>query len=564
MLSFIHIENVALIKQLDLDFNRGFTAMTGETGSGKSMIIDSINFALGQRPRKDIIRNGEEECYVYLLFSLLPDETINLLASEYSLSVDDDRTIMISRKYSADGKSVSKINNRTVPISTVKMISSYLISINEQHDAYSLLNESMHIDFLDKYAISFDDSFKALFFSYNEAYKLYINAKNRLSSFLNDSKDREQKIDFLKFQKSEIESAKIKIGEEEKLTSEREIIKNSELISNAVKGSLTLLSGGVKPGAYDKITSASDNIEKIKDFVPNGSELHSKLLNILFDLEDVIKTISLIDTGAYSDPHTALDNIESRLDLISRLKNKYGDTEKEIIDFYNDISNQISEFEQYDFTVAEYERELSESKQNLLLIGNKLNQSRKKIAEKLTAFVNEEFVFLDMDKVKFDVVFTHLAEPSAKGLEDISFYIATNPGEPYKKLSTVASGGELSRVMLALKKVLSIADSVDCIIFDEIDTGVSGKTSSKIGISLKALSNKAQVICVTHSAQVSAIANEHYKILKEEVSGRMFTKVHLLEGEERVNEIARILGGVTITDSVIKTATELIQQGNNI
>lgn len=563
MLDFIHIENVALIKQLDVDFSAGFTAMTGETGSGKSMIIDSINFVLGQRPKKDIIRNGEDECYVYAVFGGVNDKAEAAL-NEYSLSSEEDGTLMISRRYTRDGKSVSKINNRTVPISVIKAIASFLISINEQHDSYSLLNEEYHIDYLDAFAHTLAPLHLKNVLDYKVLYKEYNTAKRKLSEFLEASNDRDKKLEFLKFQKKEIENAKIKVGEEEELSAEKNLIKNSELISNAVKGSLTLLSGGLKPGAYDKLVSVSDNIEKIKGMILGGEEIYSKLQSVLVALDEVIKEVSEIDTGSYDDPTAELDRIEGRLELISKTINKYGESEKDVLDFLDEITNEISELEQYDFTLSEYENSVKQLRVKIQESAEALNNERLSASKTLSDKINSEFEFLDMEKVKFKVEFVRCDDPTENGLYDISFMVQTNPGEPFKNISLVASGGELSRVMLSLKKVLSSCDDVGCVIFDEIDTGVSGKTSSKIGISLKTLSKNRQVICVTHSAQVSAIADTHYKISKEERDGRMFTSVKTLDDSSRIAEIARILGGVTITESVIATATELIEQGKNI
>lgn len=560
MLNFLHIENVALIKQLDIDFSSGFTTMTGETGSGKSMIIDSINFVIGQRSRKDIIRNGESECYVYAVFSDINKKTANAI-NEYSIQPEDDNTLTISRRFSLDGKSVSKINNRTVSVSTVKAVASHLISINEQHDSYSLLNDEYHIDYLDNYTQLTDKNHADNLNKYKEAYNNYIKAKKELSVFLENANDSAKKLDFLKFQKKEIETAQIKIGEEEQLLSDKILIKNSELISNAVKGTLSLLSGGLKPGAYDKIVSATDNIEKIKDMISGGEEIYSKCVSLSNELQDLINTVSSIDTGIYDDPTSELDKIEARLDLISKIKNKYGETEKDVLDFLDDITKQISDIEQFDFALAEYESKVKEHLTELRNCSLIVSNSRNTAAKNLCDSINKEFKFLDMERVRFDIEFKENDTPTEKGYESIYFLIQTNPGEDFKNLSDVASGGELSRVMLALKKVLSSCDNVDCIIFDEIDTGVSGKTSSKIGISLKDLAKHQQVICITHSAQVSAIADSHYKIYKVEKDGRMFTCVEVLDSQARIDEVSRILGGVTITESVIKTARELIDQG---
>jgi len=562
MLTFLHIENVALIKLLDVDFTSGFTVMTGETGSGKSMIIDSINIVLGERPPKDIIRHGESECYIYALFDINDKKTVNEL-SLVGITPDEDGVLMLSRRYNTDGKSVFKINNRTVPVSIVRTVASYLISVNEQHDAHSLLNESEHIGYLDAYTSSIIPSHAQNLTDYRKALDEYEESRRKYNEHIKNAADRESKLEFLKYQKKEIASAKLKPDEENELLTLKETIKNSELIVNAVKGSLTLLSGGNKPGAYDKISSSCDNIEKIKDIITDGEVIYTKLNGIISDLDDVIKMINSVDTGAVGDPTAELDRIESRLDLISRLENKYGETVDDVLQHLENISNQISELEQYEFTLAENKQNLDESLSKALNLAKILHSEREVGAQKLTDAIKNELDFLDMEKVMFKVEFTPCDEPCDTGTEKIVFFVQTNSGEPFKSLSTVSSGGELSRIMLALKTVLSECEGVDSIIFDEIDTGVSGKTSSKIGISLKTLSKSRQVICITHSAQVSAIADNHFKISKQEIDGRTFTVLKELNYEERLQEIARILGGVTITESVIKTAEELIQQGKN-
>lgn len=562
MLSFLHIENVALIKQLDVEFDSGFTVLTGETGSGKSMVIDSLNMVLGQRPPKDIIRHGESECYIYAIFDSLSESAVSTLAED-GISPDEDGTVMLSRKLNADGKSVFKINNRTVPVSIVRSVAARLISVNEQHDSYSLLNDEVHVDYLDSYTCSILPTHSDTLSEYKSVLAEFNIAKKLYDEHVAKADGREARLEFLKYQKNEIGSAKLKPGEEDELLLEKEKIKNSELIVNAIRGTLTLLSGGIKPGAYDKVSGAYDNIEKIKDIITDGNIIYTKLGSVLTDIEEITKMVSRVDTGVYDDPTSELDRIESRLDLISKLENKYGDTVDEILEFYETVLGEISDLEQYDFALAEYESGVKAALDKAMDVAKKLRHEREAGAKKLTEAINRELLFLDMEKVLFKVDFAPLDEPCSNGIDNISFYIRTNPGEPFKSLSTVSSGGELSRIMLSLKTVLSGCDGVGTVVFDEIDTGVSGKTSSKIGISLKTLSKSRQVICITHSAQVSAIAEHHFKISKNETDGRTFTTVSALENEERVQEIARILGGVTITDSVIKTAEELIQQGIN-
>ena len=564
MLASLHIENVALIKRLDIDFENGFSVLTGETGAGKSILIDSINLVCGARSSRDIIRSGEEECFVSALFCDLDNTTLSSLAELGIVPDPDDGTLLLSRRFSSDGRSVSKIGTRTVPVSVLKSVSTHLISMSEQHDSYSLINSDLHIDYLDRFAFSVCDDFSQIKQRYKDSYTLYKKAKNELNSAHIDEGERKSKLDFLRYQYKEIEAAKIKTGEEQSLIDERNIIRNSETISKAIRGTAALLMGSSKPGIYDRLIMSAENIEKIADVIPDGNEFVFKLQNISSQVQDINDSLMRHLPKHTEDPTFLLDKIEARLDVISGIKAKYGETEDDVIKVFEEISSQISFFEQYEFSIKELEEAERKAFEECTSCARELRLAREKSAKILSDKINEEFSFLDMDGVKFTVNFKDVNELLENGDCEIEFYVKTNPGEPFKSLSGIASGGELSRIMLALMKILAGCDSVGTVVFDEIDTGVSGKTSSKIGISIKTLSSEHQVICVTHSAQVSAVAHYHYKISKNETDGRMQTSVKLLNYDERVSEIARILGGVTVTDHALETARELIAQGQNI
>lgn len=564
MLLSLHIENVALIKRLDIDFQDGFSVLTGETGAGKSILIDSINLVCGARASRDIIRSGEDECFVSAIFSSLDAATIKALEELGVILDPDDEGLMMSRRFCSDGRSVCKIGTRTVPVSLLKSVSSYLISMSAQHDSYNLLNSDLHIEYLDRFANSVVDNFSKVKNAYILSFEAYKKAKNELEGARIDDNERRSKLDFLKYQYKEIEWAKIKSGEEKDLISQRLVIRNSETISKAIKGASALLMGSSKPGVYDRLIMSAENVEMISDVIPDGQAIASQLHNLSSQVEEINSSLLKYLPKDIDDPTAILDKIEDRLDVISKIKSKYGETEEEVIKTFEDIASKISFFEQYEFSLKELEENAENTRRDCKEKALQLKAAREKCAALLAKSINSEFEFLDMGGVLFETNFEPLDEPDERGFDVPEFFVKTNPGEPFKKLSSIASGGELSRILLAFMKILAGCDNIGTVVFDEIDTGVSGKTSSKIGISIKSLSHEHQVICVTHSAQVSAVAHHHYKIMKNESDGRMLTTVQKLDFDERVVEISRILGGVTVTDHAVETARELILQGQNI
>ncbi len=564
MLASLHIENVALIKRLDIDFEKGFSVLTGETGAGKSILIDSINLVCGVRTSRDIIRTGEDECFVSALFFIDDKATLEAL-SELGVQPDpDDCSLMLSRRFNVDGRSVCKIGTRTVPVSLLKSVATHLISMSEQHDSYSLLNSELHGDYLDRFAQASVDGFEAGKNAYYNSYLLYKKAKNDLQGAKIDESERRSRLDFLRFQHKELENAKIKVGEEAQLIAERNVIRNSETVTKAIKGTSALLMGSAKPGIYDRLIMASENVEKIADVIPEGSDIAEKLVTLSVQVQEVNESLLKYLPKNLEDPTALLDKIEDRLDTISTIKAKYGETEEEVLKIYEEITQKISFLEEYEFSIKELEEAEAKARADCTACEDKLRSLRVKASELMSKRINDEFDFLDMGGVLFEVHFEPLDELDEKGGAFPEFFVKTNPGEPFKPLSDIASGGELSRIMLALMKILAGCDGIGTVVFDEIDTGVSGKTSSKIGISIKALSREHQVVCVTHSAQVSSVAHHHYKISKNEIGGRMETSVEKLSEDMRVQEIARILGGVTVTEHTLETARELIAQSKNI
>ncbi|MBQ9976350.1 MAG: DNA repair protein RecN [Clostridia bacterium] len=564
MLASLHIENVALIKRLDIDFENGFSVLTGETGAGKSILIDSINLVCGVRTSRDIIRTGEVECFVSALFFVEDKPTLEAL-SELGVQPDsEDGSMMLSRRFNADGRSVCKIGTRTVPVSLLKSVATHLISMSEQHDSYSLLNSELHGDYLDRFAQASIDGFETVKKAYGNSYLLYKKAKSDLQGARIDESERRSRLDFLRFQYKELEAAKIKVGEEAQLIAERNVIRNSETVTKAIKGTSALLMGSAKPGIYDRLIMASENVEKIADVIPEGNDIVERLVTLSGQVQDVNEALLKYLPKNLDDPSAMLDKIEDRLETISSIKAKYGETEEEVIKAFEEIAQKISFLEEYEFSIKELEEAETSARKECTACEEKLRSLRIKAAELMSEQINEEFNFLDMSGVLFEVCFKPLDEFDERGGVFPEFFVKTNPGEPFKPLSAITSGGELSRIMLALMKILAGCDSIGTVVFDEIDTGVSGKTSSKIGISIKSLSREHQVICVTHSAQVSAVAHHHYKISKNEIDGRMETSVELLPDDMRVQEIARILGGVTVTEHTLETARELIAQSKNI
>ena len=561
MLAALHIENIAVIKNIDIDIGSGFTVLTGETGAGKSIIIDSINFLLGTRTGKDLIRTGENNAMVSALFTNISDANVKYL-NELGVEIDeDDNSILLQRNIQLDGKAVSRLNGRTIPVSLQKEIGKLLINIHGQHDNQALLQPSRHIYFLDSYA----DLGETLA-EYEKYYSLMNDTTKKISELSRNEQEKARLIELLKYQINDIDSVKLKENEEDKLSAESNRIQNYEKIIKQVKLVYRALYRSDKGlSAFDLITRAADALNQIADVLPEASQFIEKLTEFKYEIEDIAETVNDSAADDFDDPTKELNRIESRLDEIFRLKRKYGSTIKEVMDYKIKAESELEEIELSDVKIIELKAQFAEYEAKAKEFSGKLTDIRTQAAKILEVKIMEELSFLEMGKVKFSIQIKPIVESNGgvryahRGVDDVEFLISTNPGEPLKPLSKIASGGELSRIMLAMKSVFAGRENTETIIFDEIDTGISGKTSQKIGVKLQQTAQSCQVICVTHSAQIASTAHNHLYINKTEHDERVETVVSQLTDDDRVNEIARIMGGMKITANLLETAREMIE-----
>jgi len=563
MLSSLHIENIAVIKNLDVDFLKGFSVLTGETGAGKSMIIDSIGLIVGSKASKEMIRNGESGAMVSAMFEDLPDSTVIEL-QELGIVPDDEGNIYVQRNLSIEGKSVSKINGRTVPLSLHREAGSILLNIHGQHDNHALLSSSSHIHILDRYAANSE-----LLEKYRSVYDRMCECESEIERLALDEHEKEQRIDMLEYQIADIEGADLKSGEDEELEGELKLLKNVKQLSKNVSTVYRALYKNDKGMSAVKLVEiARSSLEDISDTIPEGSDYCTRLLDIQYELEEMARSVATVLQGIGDNPEARISQIEDRLDVIRKLKRKYGSTVDEILDFLDSARSSLDSIKGSEKQIEALEKEYNALRKDALDIAYQISNNRVKYGHILAEKICKELTYLEMNKVKFRVDINVCKENgkeklTSNGCDSVEFMINTNPGEPFRPLAKIASGGELSRIMLAIKCVLSDAEGIGTVIFDEIDTGVSGKTAQKIGIKLKELSSGPQVICITHSAQVASMADEHYKIVKEVKEGRAETIISTLDYSGRVNELARIMGGVNITEAVIKSAKELLEYKNN-
>jgi len=556
LLSSIHIENIALIKSIDIDFSRKFSAFTGETGAGKSIIIDSIGLICGAKASKEMIRAGEQSALVEAIFTELFEST-KQKSEELGIHPDEDGCIFIQRTVTADGKGTVRVNGRQVPLSILKELSSYLINIHGQHDNQDLLKPEKHLFILDCFGET--EVERATYSELYHDYQKIINEKNTIST---DDREKQRRTEMLKFQIDEISTAKLKPSEEEKLIIEKKRINNLEKIALNVSTAYEALYRGNKSvtEGLEKAILAIGNLHTIIDRAPEYTE---KLESMKYEIIDIAELLVDQAGDIEENPTEALNKIEGRLDLIYRLKQKYAPSVQQIIEFCEQAKKELSDIELSEIRLAELEKKRKAIKEKLLDAALALSNKRKEKAKKLSNEIENELQYLDMPNVKFHVDFSKNDTFCSYGNENVEFLISTNRGEPPKPLQKIASGGELSRIMLAIKSVIAEKDGVETLIFDEIDTGISGKTSRSIGIKLLQTATTCQVLCVTHSAQIASLANLHYLVSKKEKENRTETSIRKLSYEDRITEIARIIAGMDITDAARETAVELIENKNS-
>ena len=558
MLKELSIENIAIVKKECIEFDNGFSVLTGETGAGKSIIIDSIGLIMGARFSKELIRSGEENARVSALFTELTDHEKDFLENA-GFPPEDDGTFFIQRKISVSGASSAIVNGRTVTVSVLRTIGEFLINIHGQHASQALLEEENHILYLDAMA---NDS--SLLSEYSKIYEEYSETKNKIEELKKKENEKERIIELLKYQLNDIDFVKPKKGEEEALEINKKKIADAEKISKystLVYRALYRNEKGLS--ASELISKASDAISVLSDIIPDASSYVETLRDFAYRIEDIAETIHKECDVGYKNPSEILDRIESRLNSISKLKRKYGSTVEDIIAYREKIATELKSLEHSEETITDLSNDLKEIKNRLSEKAAKITEVRNIAAKELEERIVSELRFLEMEKVRFKISVTPLKEFSANGNDAVSFLVSANPGEPLLPLSKIASGGELSRTMLALKCALADNERTPTLIFDEIDTGISGKTSHKIGIKLSDCAKSCQVICVTHSPQIAAVAKSHFMVSKREIGGRTESDVKKLSYDERIHEIARIIGGATINAQTIAAAKDLVDFPNS-
>lgn len=553
MLTSLKIENVAIIESAAIEFGCGLNVLTGETGAGKSIIIDSINAVLGERTSKDIIRTGEDSAKVYAVFEDV-SETARDVLSENGIDCEDD-VLIVNRVINRDGKNSCRINGVPVTVNMLKAVTRELIDIHGQHDNQALLNPDRHCGFIDSFA-----GCDELINTYKDSYYALCDVRKKLNSLKTDESTKAQRIDLLQYQINEIEMANITVGERDELVERKNFINNSQKIIKSLNSAYDLLKGD--GCGVDCVSDSAYEIEKAEECFTSLSPVLEKINNIKYDLEDVAEEIrdslSELDYNEYE-----LDEIESRLDLLYRFSRKYGETEEDILNYLENARKELDEItfsEERIQLLIEKEKELNGVTTE---IAEKLTQERVEAGNKLSKLISEELEFLDMPNVAF-VVSRAATELSENGADEIEFLISANAGETLKPLVKIASGGELSRIMLAIKNVLADADNIGTMIFDEIDTGVSGRAAQKIAMKLRQVSEGRQVICVTHLAQIASQGDVHLYISKSVRDSKTFTEVSVLLDEKRVYEIARIMGGIEITDLQLQSAREMLEKAGNL
>lgn len=564
MLLQLEIRNVALVERVSIEPGPGLNILTGETGAGKSIIIDSLQAILGERLSKDVIRTGTDKASVEAVFRLEGPKAIAVL-QELGIEPEDDGTIIISREFNLAGKNTCRINGKLVTLSVLKGLGELLVDVHGQHDNQSLLRTESHLEFLDAFggaeAKKLRDRYEILFDEYKKT-------RQKLKAYAGDDGERERRIDLLKYQADEIKKADIKPDEEDELNKKRSVLSNSEKIIEALNDAYDNIFAGGKgeKASIDSINEAASEISSIGRFDSKYENIAEKLREVTYLLQDIADEIRDERDLSEYDPQQ-LSVIEERLDLLFRLKKKYGGSLKSVLEYYGNAVSELDELGRSEENARILRNELKKLEDSLLSAGQQLHEERARAAEKLEGLIDLQLEDLEMKKARFKVGIDfegpdeQLSDNrySPNGMDRVEFLISPNAGEPLKPLSRIASGGETSRIMLAIKTILADVDRIPTLVFDEIDIGISGKASQKVGEKLSLISKNHQVLCVTHLAQIACMADNHFLIIKESSGGRTETKVERLKEKAVGNEIARILSGSEITDTTRKLAAEMLQ-----
>ncbi|MBU5677555.1 DNA repair protein RecN [Alkaliphilus sp. MSJ-5] len=564
MLLELEVRNFALIDELNIAFHKGLNILTGETGAGKSIIIDAVNMAIGERADRNLIRSGSDKCMVQAIFSANDLNGFDDILEQYGIEIDSENILVVTREIHSNGRSTCRINGIIVTQAVLKMITQRLIDIHGQHEHQSLLNSSFHIDMLDSYG---GKEILSLVDSVSKKYSELQVLERELSSICFDEMERERKIDLMKFQIEEIESANLITDEEEELGKQRNILSNSEKIYRTLSNAYETICGeNLDTSVLDKLSNIVHSMYGIVSLDENFLDFNNILEEAKYKLEDVARDIRDYKDQIDFEPKV-LEHIEMRLDLINSLKRKYGSSIQEMLQYKARLEADLWEFENNEEEIGRIKKEIDSKSKELRNLSIELSLLRRTIAADFEKKITGILLTLNMGKVQFKVSFDNKENDyssikfTSKGIDQIEFTISTNLGEPLKPLSKIASGGEMSRIMLAFKTILADVDNIPTLIFDEIDTGISGRTAQIIGERLYDISNHHQIICITHLPQIASMANHHYLIEKIEKENNMKTIVKKLNREKRIKELGRLLGG-ELTDITIKHAEEIIDQAH--
>lgn len=557
MLSLLHIENIALIDQADISFGSGFNVLTGETGAGKSIIIDAISAVLGERTSRDLIRTGEKSALVTALFRDLPPLS---WFQETGIGPDENGELLISRRIQGDGKNICRVGGVPCTVVQLRTLGSQLIDIHGQHDGQQLLDESCHLAYLD----SFGELEPALS-AYREEYAKLDALRKQIASLQMDEIEKARRLDILQFQIDELESAHLRLGEEEELDERKAMLRSADQLVAAVEGAYHALFGtDSQDGAASLLAEAEGNLSRVSNLSADLLQLSENLAGLRYGTEDAAERLRDLKNSFDFSPKE-LDQVEDRLDHLHRLKKKYGATVRDMLDYLNKIRQELDQIELSDDLLIKLKKQRKAQLAITRTLAETLSAQRKAAAERLKARIEGELQQLDMTKVRFQTEFS--PKPGKLGLDDtgmdeVRFLMSANVGENLKPIAKVASGGELSRIMLALKNVLAENDSICTLIFDEVDTGVSGRAAGKVAEKMSRLSLTCQVLCVTHLAQIAAMSDYHYSVHKEEKNGRTYTIVETLDRPGRRAELARLTGGAHQSEAILKGAEELLKEAD--
>ena len=550
MLELLHIENIAIIEAADIEFAPGFNALTGETGAGKSIVIDSLSAVLGQRTSRELIRTGAEKAFVSAAFSGTAPE----LTETLGIQPEADGTLLLQREIQTDGKNVCRVNGRPVTVGQLRALGARLLNIHGQHDGQQLLDEEQHIVYLDSFG-----RVESLAITYAEKYKNFTDIRRQIGALQMDEAEKARRVDTLQYQIEELRRAKLTSGEEEELTARRGMLRNAEKFLDAVAGADYALNGDDSGGgALSALRQAQDALGGVRHLDDAFGQLYERLGEAYSEVYDIAATVE-DKRGELDVSPGELDRVESRMDLLYRLKKKYGATVEDMLDYQARCEAELAQIEDAGDTLARLEQALSKAEKEARQAAQALSDARKAAAEQLTSQILAELQQLDMGKIRFAVDFAEKPLDS-DGMDTVRFLMSANVGEELRPIHKIASGGELARIMLAMKNVLSEQDHVGTMVFDEVDTGVSGRAAQKVAEKMARISRRKQVLCVTHLPQLAAMADTHFSVEKGERGGRTYTEVRRLDREQRRRELARLTGGSHVSQTMLDGAEELLVQ----